>query len=163
MKTIAVVKGNGDNQTATASRSIPIGTTLPANRVGPRINERTPRTLGGASKNAVKIPPAQSCSISALHPGSSTAGSWSYAKRLHRLCHASNRENFPTYPSEYELRYNHRDEHPPSLLFDRLDETRRTKGLLPGRVPDHQGLRRQDSHGKDLREAQSFDLQDRRP
>jgi hypothetical protein len=138
MKTIAIVKGNGDNQMAAASRSIPIGTTLPANRVGPRINERTPRTLGGASKNAVKIPPGQSCSISALYLGSSIAGSWSYAKRLHQLCHAVNRENFPTYPAEYELRYNHRDEHPLSILFDRPYRPRLIKGLLPWRVPHHQ-------------------------
>ena len=86
----------------------------------------------------MKIPPGQSCSISALHPGSSTAGSWSYVKRLHWLCHAVNRENFPTYPAEYELRYNHRDEHPLSMLFDRLYKPRLIKGLLPWRVPDHQ-------------------------
>ena len=36
-------------QTAAASRSILIGTTLPANRVGPRINARMPRKLGGTA------------------------------------------------------------------------------------------------------------------
>jgi hypothetical protein len=137
MKTIAIVKGNGDSQTAAASRSIPIGTALPANRVGPWINERTPRTLGGASRNAVKIPPGQSGSISNLYLGSSTAGSWSRAKRLHRLGRAVNRENFPTYPPEHELWYNHRDEHPLSILFDRLYKPRLIKGLLPRRVPHH--------------------------
>ena len=120
MKTIAIVNGNGDNQTAAASRSIPIGTTLPANRVGPRINERMPRTLGGASRNAVKMAPSQSCSISALYPGPSTAGSRSYAKRLHRLCHGVDRENFPAYLVEYEFRYNHRDEHLPGILYKAL-------------------------------------------
>jgi transposase len=38
-------------------------------------------------------------------------GFWSYAKRLHRLCHGVDRENFPLYLAEYEFRYNHRDEH----------------------------------------------------
>ena len=45
-------------------------------------------------------------------------GFWSYAKRLHRLCHGVDRENFPVYLAEYEFRYNHRDEHLPTLLFE---------------------------------------------
>jgi transposase len=37
-------------------------------------------------------------------------GFWSFAKRLHRLCHGVNRDNFPLYLAEYEFRYNHRDD-----------------------------------------------------
>ena len=47
-------------------------------------------------------------------------GFWSYAKRLHRLCHGVDRENFPLYLAEYEFRYNHRAEHLPSILFKAL-------------------------------------------
>jgi transposase len=47
-------------------------------------------------------------------------GFWSYAKRLHRLCHGVDRDNFPVYLAEYEFRYNHRDEHLLSILFNRL-------------------------------------------
>ena len=38
-------------------------------------------------------------------------GFWSFAKRLHRLCHGVDRDNFPVYLAEYEFRYNHRDDH----------------------------------------------------
>ena len=44
----------------------------------------------------------------------------SYAKRLHRLCHGVDRDNFPLYLAEYEFRYNHREEHLPSILFEAL-------------------------------------------
>ncbi len=44
-------------------------------------------------------------------------GFWSYAKRLHRLCHGVDRENFPLYLAEYEFRYTHRAEHLPSIPF----------------------------------------------
>ncbi len=47
-------------------------------------------------------------------------GFWSFAKRLHRLCHGVDRENFPMYLVEYEFRYNHRDEHLPAILFEAL-------------------------------------------
>jgi transposase len=47
-------------------------------------------------------------------------GFWSFAKRLHRLCHGVRRENFPLDLAEYEFRYNHRDEHLLTVLFDRL-------------------------------------------
>ena len=47
-------------------------------------------------------------------------GFWSYAKRLHRLCHGVDRENFPVYLAEYEFRYNHREEHLPEVLYKAL-------------------------------------------
>src|SRR3954463_5784036 len=47
-------------------------------------------------------------------------GFWSYAKRLHRLCHGVDRDNFPTYLVEYDFRDNHRGDHPPTILFEAL-------------------------------------------
>lgn len=47
-------------------------------------------------------------------------GFWSFAKRLHRLCHGVDRENFPVYLAEYEFRYNHREEHLPDVLYKSL-------------------------------------------
>src|SRR3954453_3083624 len=47
-------------------------------------------------------------------------GFWSYAKRLHRLCHGVERENFPVYLAEYEFRYNHREQHLPKVLYEAL-------------------------------------------
>jgi transposase len=58
-------------------------------------------------------------------------GFWSYAKRLHRLCHGVDRENFPVYLAEYEFRYNHRDDHLLTILFDRLYRPLIEKGRLP--------------------------------
>src|SRR4051794_4892165 len=58
-------------------------------------------------------------------------GFWSYAKRLHRLCHGVDRENFPVYLAEYEFRYNHRDDHLLSILFERLYSSEIIKGRLP--------------------------------
>ncbi len=62
-------------------------------------------------------------------------GSWSYAKRLHRLCHGVDRENFPVYLAEYEFRYNHRDDHLLTILFDRLYRPQIEKGRLPWKIP----------------------------
>jgi hypothetical protein len=45
-------------------------------------------------------------------------GFWSYAKGLHRPCHGVDREDFPTYLAEYEFRYNHRDDHLLTILFE---------------------------------------------
>ena len=47
-------------------------------------------------------------------------GFWSYAKRLYRLCHGVDRENFPLHLAEYEFRYNHRHESLPDNLFEAL-------------------------------------------
>lgn len=47
-------------------------------------------------------------------------GFWSYAKRLYRLCHGVDRDHFPLYLQEYEFRYNHRDEHLLTTLFEAL-------------------------------------------
>jgi transposase len=47
-------------------------------------------------------------------------GFWSYAKGLHRPRRGVDRRNFPVYLAEYEFRYNHRDEHLLTILFDRL-------------------------------------------
>ena len=47
-------------------------------------------------------------------------GFWSFAKRLHRLCHGVDRENFPVYLAEYEFRYNHREQHLPKVLYEAL-------------------------------------------
>ena len=58
-------------------------------------------------------------------------GFWSDAKRLHRLCHGVDRENFPVYLAEYEFRYNHRDDHLLTILFDRLYSPELIKGRLP--------------------------------
>ena len=58
-------------------------------------------------------------------------GFWSYAKRLHRLCHGVDRENFPAYLAEYEFRYNHRDDHLLTILLDRLYKPELIKGRLP--------------------------------
>ena len=58
-------------------------------------------------------------------------GFWSYAKGLHRPCHGVDRENFPVYLAEYEFRYNHREEHLLSILFDRLYKPELIKGGLP--------------------------------
>ncbi len=58
-------------------------------------------------------------------------GFWSYAKRLHRLCHGVDREDFPVYLAEYEFRYNHRDDHLLTILFDRLYRPQIEKGRLP--------------------------------
>ncbi len=58
-------------------------------------------------------------------------GFWSYAKRLHRLRHGVDRDNFPVYLAEYEFRYNHRDDHLLTILFDRLYKPELIKGRLP--------------------------------
>ena len=58
-------------------------------------------------------------------------GFWSVAKRLHRLCHGVDREHFPVYLSEYEIRHNHRDDHLVTILFDRLYRPQIEKGRLP--------------------------------
>ena len=58
-------------------------------------------------------------------------GFWSYAKGLHRPCHGVDRENFPVYLAEYEFRYNHREEHLLTILFDRLYKPELIKGGLP--------------------------------
>ena len=58
-------------------------------------------------------------------------GFWSYAKRLHRLCHGVDRDNFPVYLAEYEFRYNHRDDHLLTILFDRLYRPQIEEGRLP--------------------------------
>ncbi len=58
-------------------------------------------------------------------------GFWSYAKRLHRLCHGVDRENFPVYLAEYEFRYNHGEDHLLTILFDRLYRPLIDKGRLP--------------------------------
>lgn len=47
-------------------------------------------------------------------------GFGSFAKRLHRLCHGVDRENFPVYLAEDEFRYHHRNEHLPTILFAAL-------------------------------------------
>src|SRR3954464_9464268 len=47
-------------------------------------------------------------------------GLWSYGKRLHRLRHGVDRENFPVYLAEYEYRYNHREQHLPKVLYEAL-------------------------------------------
>lgn len=47
-------------------------------------------------------------------------GFWSFAKRLYRQVHGVDRDHFPLYLSEYEFRYNHRDEHLPTILFEAL-------------------------------------------
>lgn len=47
-------------------------------------------------------------------------GFWSFAKRLYRQVHAVRREPFPLYLAEYEFRYNHRDDHLPTVLFEAL-------------------------------------------
>ena len=58
-------------------------------------------------------------------------GFWSFAKRLHRLCHGVDRDNFPVYLAEYEFRYNHRGDHLLTILFDRLYRPQIEKGRLP--------------------------------
>jgi transposase len=58
-------------------------------------------------------------------------GFWSFAKRLHRLCHGVDRDNFPVYLAEYEFRYNHRDDHLLTILFDRLYRPQIEEGRLP--------------------------------
>ncbi len=58
-------------------------------------------------------------------------GFWSYAKRLHRLCHGVDRENFPVDLAEYEFLYNHREDHLLTILFDRLYRPPTEKGRLP--------------------------------
>ena len=47
-------------------------------------------------------------------------GFWSFAKRLYRHVHGVDREHFPLYLQEYEFRYNHREEHLLTLLFEAL-------------------------------------------
>src|SRR4051794_1823992 len=47
-------------------------------------------------------------------------GFWSFAKQLHRQCRGVEPEDFPLYLSEYEFRYNHRDEHLLTVLFEEL-------------------------------------------
>ena len=47
-------------------------------------------------------------------------GFWSFAKRLYRQVHGVDRDHFPLYLAEYEFRYNHRDEHLPTILFEAL-------------------------------------------
>ena len=58
-------------------------------------------------------------------------GFWSFAKRLHRLCHGVDRENFPVSLAEYEFRYNHRGDHLLTILYDRLYLPQIEKGRLP--------------------------------
>lgn len=58
-------------------------------------------------------------------------GLWGYAKRTHRLYHGVDRENFPVHLAEYEFRYNHRDDHLLTILFDRLYKPELIKGRLP--------------------------------
>ena len=58
-------------------------------------------------------------------------GFWSYAKRLYRHVHGVDRENFPLYLTEYEFRYNHRDEHLLSILFEELYSPVLREGRLP--------------------------------
>lgn len=58
-------------------------------------------------------------------------GFWSYAKRPHRLCHGVDRESFPLYLAEYEFRYNHRDDHLLTILFNRLYKPLLIEGRLP--------------------------------
>ena len=58
-------------------------------------------------------------------------GFWSYAKGLHRPRRGVNRDNFPVYLAEYEFRYNHREEHLLTMLFDRLDSPELIEGRLP--------------------------------
>jgi transposase len=53
-------------------------------------------------------------------------GFWSFAKRLHRLTHGVDRENFPLYLAEYEWRYNHRRDSMQAVLF---------KAALSGDLP----------------------------
>lgn len=45
-------------------------------------------------------------------------GFWSFAKRLYRHVHGVDREHFPLYLQEYEFRYNHRQEHLLTILFE---------------------------------------------
>lgn len=47
-------------------------------------------------------------------------GFWSFAKRLHRQVHGVDRDHFPLYLAEYEFRYNHRDDHLPTILSEAL-------------------------------------------
>ena len=47
-------------------------------------------------------------------------GFWSFAKRLYRHVHGVDREHFPIYLAEYEFRYNHREEHLLTILFEAL-------------------------------------------
>jgi transposase len=58
-------------------------------------------------------------------------GFWSYAKQLYRNCHGVDAANFPLYLVEYEFRYNHRDDHLVTLLFDRLYRPLLQEGRLP--------------------------------
>ena len=50
-------------------------------------------------------------------------GFWSFAKRLYRQVHGVAPSNFPLYLAEYEFRYNHREEHLLTILFERLIQT----------------------------------------
>ena len=47
-------------------------------------------------------------------------GFWSFAKRLHRQVHGVDRDHFPLYLAEYMFRYNHRNDHLPTILFEAL-------------------------------------------
>lgn len=58
-------------------------------------------------------------------------GFWSYAKQLWRNCHGVDPDNLPLYLPEYEFRYNHREDHLPTILFDRLLRPVREEGRLP--------------------------------
>ncbi|MGH3515140.1 MAG: IS1595 family transposase [Pseudonocardiaceae bacterium] len=51
-------------------------------------------------------------------------GFWSFAKRLYRQVHGVDRDHFPLYLAEYAFRYNHRDEHLPSILFEAMIQPR---------------------------------------
>ncbi len=64
-------------------------------------------------------------------------GFWSYAKGLHRPRHGVDPEHFPVYLAEYEFRYNHRDKHLLTILFDRLYKPDLIKGRLPWKIPSH--------------------------
>jgi hypothetical protein len=48
---------------------------------------------------------------------------------MHRSCRGAEREDFPMYLAGREFRYNRRDEHLPSILFDGLCRSRLIKGL----------------------------------
>ena len=55
----------------------------------------------------------------------------SFAKQLHRPCRGVARENFPRYLAEYEVRYNHRDDHLLTVLFEELIRPQRSEESLP--------------------------------
>lgn len=58
-------------------------------------------------------------------------GVWSYAKQLWRNCRGVDPEYLPLHLAEYEFRYHHREEHLPTILFDRLFRPVLEEGRLP--------------------------------